>query len=163
MKKLATLFLVLIMLVGILPMAMAENPAPTKLTWGSVNNLADFSQFEIIQELCAKMNIELEFTEFDYDAFSVMLADGSFPDIMSTRIEFLDSVLKSGYALNIEPYIDEYLYNMKNPLYVNTNKDTILSFFPIDIVSIDESQGIYIFRGFDCGLVGIHIQSHLFT
>ncbi len=150
MKKLATLFLVLIMLVGILPMAMAENPAPTKLTWGSVNNLADFSQFEIIQELCAKMNIELEFTEFDYDAFSVMLADGSFPDIMSTRIEFLDSVLKSGYALNIEPYIDEYLYNMKNPLYVNTNKLLQLLYPSEDNaiyilcagVGVSESQGL---------------------
>lgn len=113
MKKLVSLFLALIMVMGVMPMVIAEE-APTTLTYGTVMGISDFSEFEIIQEVCAELNIEIEFTEYDYDSLSVMLADGSFPDIMSARLEFLDSVLKSGYALNIEPYIDEYLPNLRN-------------------------------------------------
>lgn len=144
MKKFVTLHLVLALLLGTIPAAMAEQ-APTKLVWGtSRSNLPDFSHYEIVQELCAEMNIELEFLEFDEDAFSVMLADGSFPDIVSTSIEFLDTVLKSGYALNIEPYIDEYLNNMKNPLFAETNK-LLQMLYP------SENNAIYIL----CAGVGV--------
>lgn len=138
MKKLITLFLVLSLMLGIMPAVMAEQ-APTKLVLGtSRTNLSDFTQYEIIQDLCREMNIELEFMPFDSDAFSVMLADGSFPDIVYTSLDFLDTILKSGYALNIEPYIDEYLYNMKNPQIAEANK-LLQLLYPTD------DNGIYIF------------------
>ena len=101
MKKLVSLFLALIMMLALVPSVTAEEPV--KITYGSTQSVADFAQFEIIQELCKKLNIELTVTNYDYDSLLVMLADGSFPDIMASRIEYRDNVRKSGYALNIEP------------------------------------------------------------
>lgn len=143
MKKLFSLFLALMMVVILLPATIAED-APVKLTYGTVIQIGDFTGYEVFQDLCKELNIELEYVRYDYDSLTLMLADGSFPDIMSARIEFLDGVLKSGYALNIEPYIDEYLPNMKSALYANTNS-LLQTLYPSD------NNGIYIC----CPAVGI--------
>ena len=148
MKKLVTLLLALVMLMTTMPAVLAE--APVKLTYGTVMGDFDFTEYEIWKELCAELNIELEFVQYDYDSLAVMLADGSLPDIMSARLEFLDSVLKSGHALNIEPYIDEYLPNMKSELYAQTNallqmlypyEDGAI-YFMCPAVGISESRGL---------------------
>lgn len=143
MKKLISLFLALALLSAIAPFAAAEE-APTKLTYGTVIQISDYTGYEVFQDLCKEMNIELEYVRYDADSLSLMLSDGSLPDIMSCRLEFLDSVLKSGYALNFEPYIDEYLPNMRNPLYAGTNN-------LLQLLYPSEDNGIYIF----CPSVGI--------
>ena len=148
MKKLAALLLALIMTVAAMPAVVAEEPV--KLTYGTIMGDPDFTEYEVFKDLCAKMNIELNFIQYDYDSLAVMLADGSFPDIMSARLEFLDSVLKSGYALNIEPYIDEYMPNMRNELYAQTNKllqmlypyEDGAIYFMCPAVGISESKGL---------------------
>ena len=148
MKKLVSLFLALIMMLALVPSVTAEEPV--KITYGSTQSVADFAQFEIIQELCKKLNIELTVTNYDYDSLLVMLADGSFPDIMASRIEYLDSVLKSGYALNIEPYLDTHLTNMKSDMYAQTNEllqmlypyEDGAIYFACPAVGISEYQGL---------------------
>ncbi len=121
MKKPAALLLALILFLSVVPSCVFAD-APVKLTYGTILPEPDFTKYEVFQDLCAELNIELEFIQYDYDSLSVMLADGSLPDIMSARLEFLDSILKSGRALNIEPYIDEYLPNMRCELYAQTNE-----------------------------------------
>ena len=70
MKKLVSLLLALILVMSIAPAVVAEE-APTKLTYGSVMGMDDFSEYEIFKELAAKLNIELEVTNYDYDSLSV--------------------------------------------------------------------------------------------
>lgn len=150
MKKLVTLLLALCLLTAAIPFAAVADEAPIKLTYGTVLPEPDFTEYEIWKELLAELNIELEFIQYDYDSLSVMLADGSFPDIMSARLEFLDSVLKSGYALNIEPYIDEYMPNMNSELYAQTNEllqmlypyENGEIYFMCPAVGISESKGL---------------------
>ena len=79
MKKLVSLFLALIMLTALVPSVMADEPV--KITYGSTQSVANFAEFEIIQELCQKLNIELTVTNYDYD--SLLVTEGK----METKIK----------------------------------------------------------------------------
>ena len=145
MKKLLAMLLTLIMLLTIMPAVMAESTPPTVLTVGSTKSNYDFEKWEFMRELEAEMNIKLEFTYYDQDTFAVMIADGNMPDIMLSRFKFLAPLMRSGLALNIEPYIDEYLPNLKSPLYAPTN-EILKKLF------VTEDNGIY----FLCPMVGVY-------
>lgn len=150
MKKLVVLLLVLMLAMTACSCGIAAEEKPIKLTYGTVISDPDFTKYEVWQDLLAKLNIELEFVQYDNDSLAVMLADGSFPDIMTGRLEFLDSVLKSGHALNIEPYIDEYMPNMRSELYAQTNEllqmlypsEDGAIYFTCPAVGISESKGL---------------------
>lgn len=120
MKKLLATLLALVMLTGMASFASAEEP--TVLTIGSIITNRDLDKNALIDKIEEKLNVKVEFTFYDTDQYAVMLADGTLPDIMLSKYEFLQNVLASGYALNLEPYIDEYMPNLRNPLYENTMK-----------------------------------------
>ena len=120
MKKLLAILLVLALSLGMLPMALADEP--TVLTIGSIITKRDLDKNVLIQRIAEKLNAKIEFTFYDTDQYSVMLTDGTLPDIMLSKYEYLQNVLASGLALNIEPYIDELMPNLRSPLYANTIK-----------------------------------------
>lgn len=120
MKRLLSVCLALMMLAAMLPASLAIAEEPTVLTIGSTFADYHIEDMEIFKELEKKLNIKIEFTFYSMDNFSVMLADGSLPDIMLARWQYMPNLLESGLALNLAPYIDEYMPNLKNPLYANT-------------------------------------------
>lgn len=142
MKKLLAILLVLALSLGMLPMALADEP--TVLTIGSIITKRDLDKNVLIQRIAEKLNAKIEFTYYDTDQYSVMLTDGTLPDIMLSKYEYLQNVLASGLALNIEPYIDELMPNLRSPLYANTIK-LQQTLFPT------EDNGVY----FICPAVGI--------
>lgn len=142
MKKLLAILLVLALSLGMLPMALADEP--TVLTIGSIITKRDLDKNVLIQRIAEKLNAKIEFTYYDTDQYSVMLTDGTLPDIMLSKYENLQNVLASGLALNIEPYIDELMPNLRSPLYANTIK-LQQTLFPT------EDNGVY----FICPAVGI--------
>lgn len=143
MKKLLSIILAAL-LIGCLFSVAAADGEPTVLTIGSIITKRDFDNDVMIQKIEDKLNIKLEFTYYDADQYAVMLADGSLPDIMLSKYEYLQNVLASGYALNIEPYLDEYMPNLRGPLYENTIK-LQQTLFPT------EDNGVY----FICPAIGI--------
>lgn len=144
MKKLLSLFLVAVMALTLLPTVMAD-AEPTVITVGSLKSNYDFEKWEFMRELEEKLNIKLEFTRYDEDSFAVMLADGNMPDIMLSRFSMLSRIMDSGLALNIEPYIDEYIPNLKSEQYSMTN-EILKQLF------VTEEGGIY----FLCPMVGVY-------
>lgn len=144
MKRILALLMTMLLISSIAPMALAEDK-PTVLTVGSVNADYKWKEMEVFQDLEKKLNIDIQFTLYSMDNFSVMLADGNLPDIMLSRQQYLSNVLESGLALNITPYIDEYMPNLKNPLYAST-LELQRAAFPGE-----EEDGIY----FLCPVVGL--------
>lgn len=142
MKKLLVLLLMLTLVASLAPVALAQEP--TVLTIGSIITKRDLEKNVLIDKIEEKLNIKVEFTFYDSDQYAVMLADGTLPDIMLSKYEYLQNVLASGLALNIEPYIDEFMPNLRNPLYANT-LELQQKLFPT------EDNGIY----FICPAVGI--------
>ena len=143
MKKLLVFLMMLTMLLSVLPAATAASE-PTVLTIGSIITKADLDKNALIDKIEEKLNCKVEFTLYDTDQYAVMLADGTLPDIMLSKYEFFQNVLASGLALNIEPYIDEYMPNLRGPLYANT-MELQQKLFPT------ADNGIY----FICPAVGI--------
>ena len=140
MKKLLAILLVLALSLGMLPMALADEP--TVLTIGSIITKRDLDKNVLIQRIAEKLNAKIEFTYYDTDQYSVMLTDGTLPDIMLSKYEYLQNVLASGLALNIEPYIDELMPNLRSPLYANTIKlqQTLQNFGVAAITLLHEDQ-----------------------
>ncbi|MDD7121579.1 MAG: hypothetical protein PUH81_02665 [Clostridiales bacterium] len=78
MKKLLAILLVLALSLGMLPMALADEP--TVLTIGSIITKRDLDKNVLIQRIAEKLNAKIEFTYYDTDQYSVMLTDGTLPD-----------------------------------------------------------------------------------
>lgn len=142
MKKLLSLLLVLAILGSLCTFAVAEEPKV--LTIGSIITKPDYENNVMIKKIEEKLNIKVEFNYYDTDQYSVMLTDGTLPDIMLSKYEYLQNVMASGLALNIEPYIDEYMPNLRSSLY-QTSLEVQQALFPT------EDNGIY----FICPAVGI--------
>ena len=85
MKKLLAILLVLALSLGMLPMALADEP--TVLTIGSIITKRDLDKNVLIQRIAEKLNAKIEFTYYDTDQYSVMLTDGTLPDIMLSKYE----------------------------------------------------------------------------
>lgn len=142
MKKLLSLILAIAMIGSLVSFAAAEEP--TVLTIGSIITKRDFENDVMIKKIEEKLNIKIEFTYYDTDQYSVMLTDGTLPDIMLSKYEYLQNVMASGLALNIAPYIDEYMPNLRSSLYA-TSLEVQQALFPT------EDNGIY----FICPAVGV--------
>lgn len=142
MKKLLSLLLALAILGSLCTFAVAEEPKV--LTIGSIITKPDYENNVMIKKIEEKLNIKVEFNYYDTDQYSVMLTDGTLPDIMLSKYEYLQNVMASGLALNIEPYIDEYMPNLRSSLY-QTSLEVQQALFPT------EDNGIY----FICPAVGI--------
>ena len=101
------------MLLSVLCPAFAEE-RPV-LTIGDVNDRTSKrvdgeNRFELWKYLEDLLGVEIRYVHLTADAYAEALASGNLPDIVSTDNN-LSAILEYGVALNVEPYLAEYVPN----------------------------------------------------
>ena len=101
------------MLLSVLCPAFAEE-RPV-LTIGDISDrtskrVAGENRFELWKHLEDLLGVEIRYVHLTADAYAEALASGNLPDIVSTDNN-LSAILEYGVALNVEPYLAEYVPN----------------------------------------------------
>ena len=113
MKKILSFFLAAWMLLSVsCPTFAEERPV---LTIGDVTDRTSKrvdgeNQFELWKYLEDLLGVEIRYVHLTPDAYAEALASGNLPDIVSTDNN-LSAILEYGVALNVEPYLAEYVPN----------------------------------------------------
>lgn len=125
MKKLVSLFLALVLVVSMLPMAFAESAEPTVVTLALCHSsdLIDgkwykSNEIKMLKEL---YNIDLQYQYYDADQFAMLMAGSDLPDLMTCGQSYLETVRTMGIALNLDEYKDQ-LPNVFSDIYTGTNE-----------------------------------------
>ena len=113
MKRILSFFLAAWLLLSVLCPAFAEE-RPV-LTIGDVNDRTSKrvdgeNRFELWKYLEDLLGVEIRYVHLTPDAYAEALASGNLPDIVSTDNN-LSAILEYGVALNVEPYLAEYVPN----------------------------------------------------
>ena len=113
MKKLLSFFLAAWMLLSVSCPAFAEE-RPV-LTIGDVTDRTSKrvngeNRLELWKYLEDLLGVEIRYVHLTPDAYSEALASGNLPDIVSTDNN-LSAILENGVALDVEPYLAEYVPN----------------------------------------------------
>lgn len=112
MSKILSLVLAMLMLLSVFTVSFAEEP--TVLTiYSNGEHVIEYFGVDIFDEVESRLNIKIELTAFDADSFAAMLAGGDLADIILSGGD-ISTMLASGLALDLNPYIDESLPNLKN-------------------------------------------------
>ena len=108
MKKLISVLLVLIMAMGMIPAALAEEPAVVTIAFWHTEGLEDTwptsNELKLLEET---HNIKLDFQYYDTDQFALLMAGGELPDIVTCGPDYLTTVLDNKLALNLNDYMDQ--------------------------------------------------------
>ena len=93
----------------------ADTQARVVLTIGdwddrSVNRYDGEDQLGIWQYLEDQLGVEIEYVHLSEGRYETALASGNLPDIVATNND-LSGILEAGAALNVEPYLEEYVPN----------------------------------------------------
>ncbi len=104
-----------------------EKEEPTLITIGSTNGwLMDpmpWYETEVWKVILEEANVEVKYVDYDEEKFNLMLTSGDLPDIVfSTFGGKVDDIIKSGLALDLTSYIDEYAPNMALDVYQQRNE-----------------------------------------
>lgn len=113
MKKILSFFLAAWMLLSVSCPAFAEE-RPV-LTIGDVTDRTSKrvngeNRLELWKYLEDLLGVEIRYVHLTPDAYSEALASGNLPDIVSTDNN-LSAILENGVALDVEPYLAEYVPN----------------------------------------------------
>ena len=118
MKKISAILLCAVLLLAMLPAFGASAEERTVITMGGKQNNDHFLEFDAYQKMQDDLNITIEYTYYNDDSYSAMLASGDMPDLVLGRNN-LDIVLDNNLALDLSPYLDQ-LPNLTNGLYADT-------------------------------------------
>ena len=93
----------------------ADTHARVVLTIGdwddrSGNRYDGEDQLGIWQYLEDQLGVEIEYVHLSEGRYETALASGNLPDIVATNND-LSGILEAGAALNVEPYLEEYVPN----------------------------------------------------
>lgn len=134
MSKILSLVLAMLMLLSIFTVSFAEEP--TVLTiYAKGDHIPDYLEVDIFDAVESRLNIKIDVTAFDDDSFAAMLAGGDLGDIILSGRD-MTNMINSCLALDLNPYIDEYLPNLKDDSIVATMNNSR------DLISND--GGLYI-------------------
>lgn len=139
-----TLSFVLSLLLILTLFSAVEAEERRVLTMGGKNSFTDFLNFDAWQKLQDDLNITIEYTCYNADSYSAMLAGGELPDIILGGND-IDIVLAGHLAMDLSPYLDE-LPNLTGPLYGPTLELTR------DLFG-GEDRALYVF----CPVIGQHV------
>lgn len=118
MKKVASLLLVFSLLLSFAAFPVSAEEATTKLVYGSCAFSQDeWLEYDVIKDICTRLNIEMEFISYDNDTFSLMLAGGDMPDIIMSVGDYATTILNNNLAMNLYPLMEESLPNMSSDQY----------------------------------------------
>lgn len=115
MRKILSLILAGIFLLGTaagLP-AAAEEQNRTVLTFCDCTSRSgnrynpDLGMWQYAAE---KAGVEIRFVYLTPDEYAAAMSSGAFPDIVATQND-LSTILENGLALNLDPYLEEYMPN----------------------------------------------------
>lgn len=122
MKKLWSIFLTLVMVLSMLPVALAESPAVVTVAFWHTEGLEDTwpssNELKLLKE---RHNIELDFQYYDTDQFALLMAGGELPDIVTCGPDYLTTVLDNDLALNLNDYLDQ-MPNLSLDIYTASNE-----------------------------------------
>lgn len=125
MKRVGILFLALVMLMSLMPglgAAFAEAAAPTVVTIGSASSFEDgWLDQEVTKIIEKDLNVKFEYSFYDADKMSLMLASNDLPDIVIGTQETLPTVLQNKLALNLDTVLDQ-APNLDLPIYKARNE-----------------------------------------
>ena len=112
MKAILTRILIAVMLLTTIAgvPTLAEGERET-ISVGSAFVFRDgFFDEDVVKVLKDALNIEIKYTFYDADKFSLMLASNDLPDIVCTTQSHLATILENHMALNIDTMIDQTEY-----------------------------------------------------
>ena len=112
MKKICSLLLAALLLLPAACFAQADRPV---LTIGDVNDRSSKrvdgdNQLGLWRYLEDLLDVEIRYVYLPSDAYATALSSGNLPDIVATNNN-LSTILESGAALNLDPYLEEYVPN----------------------------------------------------
>lgn len=120
MKKGWAYLLVLVMMLSI-PSGIASTEAakPTVLTLGFTSSapMEIWAMSNELKQLREEYNIEFEWTLYDDEKFSLILASNELPDIVMPRQYHMAAIIDNGMALNLDPLLAEYAPNLTSEVY----------------------------------------------
>ena len=121
MRRLLALFLALVLALGLLSgLSFAEEEKRTlSFVTDADRDWAFLFQTDIFKKLADELNCEFTFNAYNNDSFAAWLAGGELSDIVMCA-QKINVVLESNLALNIDPYIDQYAPNLKDPRIAST-------------------------------------------
>lgn len=115
MKKTLSLVLSLVLVLSFCFVQGSAEEEPRVLTMGGKTSFADFLNFDSYQKLQKDLNIRIEYTYYNDDSYSAMLAGRELPDIVLGGDD-LDIVLGGNLAMDMSPYLDQ-MPNVTGPQY----------------------------------------------
>ena len=120
MKKTLSFLLCLVLALGMLTsVSVAEEKRVVTVACRN-ETCKDELESDLYKELGEELGCEFKVTYYaDEEAFATMLASNDLPDIFVPN-KMTQIMLESGLLLNLDPYIDEYCPNLKNPSCVNS-------------------------------------------
>ena len=143
-KRLLCLLLATVLCLALLSSAFAEDAAEERvvLTIGelhdrSADRIDGENQLGMWQYLEDQLGVELQVILMTQEEYAAGLASGDLPDIVVTNNN-LSTILESGAALNIDPYLEEYCPNF-------LQGDLLLTYQVYKQLLAEETDGFYFF------------------
>ncbi len=124
MKKLLC-FLTVLSLLGMLPCTVLAQEAPTVVSialWHTPDLDGKWELTNEVKLLKEKYNIELKYQYYDTDQFSLLMAGGELPDIVTCSNNYIATVVDNNMALDLDPLLAEYCPNLNLDIYTASNE-----------------------------------------
>lgn len=124
MKKLLC-FLTVLSLLGMLPCTVLAQEAPTVVSialWHTPDLDGKWELTNEVKLLKEKYNIELKYQYYDTDQFSLLMAGGELPDIVTCSNNYIATVVDNNMALDLDPMLVEYCPNLNLDIYTASNE-----------------------------------------
>lgn len=121
MRKLISILMIAAMAMGLFAgFAVAEEPRV--VTLGSASVFAeDWLDQQVMQILQNDLNVKIDYTYYDKDKFSLLLAGGELPDIVIGLQEYLPSIIRNDMALDLDT-VKEKMPHFNGPIFEARNE-----------------------------------------
>ena len=91
---------------------------PTTVTWGGTFLIGDGTlDTDVYRYLQEQANVKIDYTFYDSDRMSLILASGDLPDIVSGTERYLPNVFNNKLAMNLDPILETHIPNALSPIF----------------------------------------------
>ena len=117
MKKLVSLFMALVMLLGMCSFAMAEEQAVTTVTvYPPDATVTSGNPPSYINRWFNEMGLDVQVWAYSAEKTNAILASGDLPDVMYVTYKDLQTMIESGMILNLEEHLEKMPHVTADPV-----------------------------------------------
>jgi ABC-type glycerol-3-phosphate transport system substrate-binding protein len=95
---------------------------PTTVTLANNRIATEIWETEVWQDIQKRANVKVDFSFYDVDKMSLMMASGDLTDIVLTNQRFLSNIFAGNMAMKLDPILETHIPNALLDMYKTRNQ-----------------------------------------